>query len=105
MRAAGRGPEGVQVAGWAAGARGLVPTCAAALAAAQGPARTHPWRCCARTRPPHPLVSLSYRPPLARLVYGLAITDYFIAVPNGVGALLGLVYCALICAFPRRSSK
>ncbi|PSC71016.1 cysteine desulfurase [Micractinium conductrix] len=39
------------------------------------------------------------------LVYGLAITDYFIAVPNGVGALLGLVYCALICAFPRRSSK
>jgi solute carrier family 50 protein (sugar transporter) len=39
------------------------------------------------------------------LVYGLAITDYFIAVPNGVGALLGVVYCALICAFPRKRSK
>jgi solute carrier family 50 protein (sugar transporter) len=39
------------------------------------------------------------------LVYGLAISDYFIAVPNGVGALLGAVYCVLICIFPRKSAK
>jgi solute carrier family 50 protein (sugar transporter) len=39
------------------------------------------------------------------LVYGLAISDLFIAIPNGVGAALGCIYCALLCAFPRRSSK
>jgi solute carrier family 50 protein (sugar transporter) len=39
------------------------------------------------------------------LVYGLAISDYFIAVPNGVGAGLGVVYCALILTFPRKSAK
>ena len=39
------------------------------------------------------------------LVYGLAISDYFIAVPNGVGAGLGVVYCALIFTFPRKLAK
>lgn len=39
------------------------------------------------------------------LVYGLAISDYFIAVPNGVGAVLGIIYCALIFIFPRKSAK
>ena len=38
-------------------------------------------------------------------MYGIAIRDLFIAVPNGVGAGLGVVYCALICAFPRRNHK
>lgn len=39
------------------------------------------------------------------LVYGIAISDLFIAVPNGVGAVLGVVYCILICMFPRRIPK
>ena len=39
------------------------------------------------------------------LVSGLAISDYFIAVPNGVGAALGVLYCALILTFPRKSAK
>ena len=39
------------------------------------------------------------------LVYGIAIRDLFIAVPNGIGALLGCLLLALICAFPRKSAK
>lgn len=39
------------------------------------------------------------------LVYGLAIDDLFIAVPNGVGAVLGVVYCILLFAYPRKSAK
>lgn len=39
------------------------------------------------------------------LVYGLAISDLFIAVPNGVGAALGIVYCALLCVFPHKAAK
>ncbi|PSC73275.1 hypothetical protein C2E20_3343 [Micractinium conductrix] len=31
------------------------------------------------------------------LVYGLAITDPFLSVPNGIGAALGLTFCMLIC--------
>ena len=39
------------------------------------------------------------------LVYGLAITDLFIAVPNGVGAALGVVYCLLLWAYPSKTAK
>lgn len=38
------------------------------------------------------------------VVYGAAIRDLFIAVPNGIGAILGLVYCALLMVFPRKSN-
>lgn len=38
------------------------------------------------------------------MVYGAAIQDLFLAVPNGIGAVLGLVYCALLFAFPRKSN-
>lgn len=38
------------------------------------------------------------------VVYGAAIQDLFLAVPNGIGAVLGLVYCALLFAFPRKSN-
>ena len=37
--------------------------------------------------------------------YGLAVQDYFIAVPNGAGALLGLVQIVLVVVFPRHSSS
>ena len=36
------------------------------------------------------------------LAYGLAIHDYFIWVPNGVGALVGLFLLALILVYPRK---
>jgi solute carrier family 50 (sugar transporter) len=36
------------------------------------------------------------------LVYGLVLSDAFIWVPNGVGALLGMLSTALCCIFPRR---
>ncbi|KAL4452035.1 hypothetical protein ABPG75_007697 [Micractinium tetrahymenae] len=38
------------------------------------------------------------------VIYGIAIKDLFLAVPNGIGAVLGLVYCALLLTFPRKSS-
>lgn len=34
--------------------------------------------------------------------YGAAITDYFIMVPNGLGALLGLIQIVLCVIFPRK---
>eukprot|EP00887_Chlorella_sp_A99_P007766 scaffold20.g7766.t1 len=34
------------------------------------------------------------------LIYGIARKDLFIAVPNGIGALLGLVLVGLIIIFP-----
>ena len=34
--------------------------------------------------------------------YGAAITDYFIMVPNGLGALLGVVQIVLCVVFPRK---
>ena len=36
--------------------------------------------------------------------YGMAVLDYFIFVPNGCGALLGLVQMALCVLFPRHTS-
>lgn len=53
----------------------------------------------------HPRPALPHRAGTLWLVYGLAIADYFIAVPNGVGALLGCIYLLLICLFPRKHAK
>jgi solute carrier family 50 protein (sugar transporter) len=39
------------------------------------------------------------------LIYGLAISDLFIAVPNGVGAVFSLVLLALILIYPNKSAK
>lgn len=52
-----------------------------------------------RTPPPSP-PSRPPCPPTTAPPPGLAITDLFIAVPNGVGCVLGLAYCALIFLFP-----
>ena len=56
---------------------------------------------------PAPLPPATQPPPAGTLwlVYGLAISDLFIAVPNGVGAALGIVYCALFCVFPHKAAK
>lgn len=35
-------------------------------------------------------------------IYGLALGDYFVAVPNGLGAVLGVVQVALCILFPHR---
>lgn len=63
-------------------------------------------RCCDPTCGP-PLLHCPAPPPAGSLwlVYGIAISDLFIAVPNGVGAVLGAIYCLLICAFPRKGRK
>lgn len=37
--------------------------------------------------------------------YGLAVNDYFIWVPNGVGVVLGLVQLILIAIFPAKKSR
>jgi solute carrier family 50 protein (sugar transporter) len=37
--------------------------------------------------------------------YGLAIQDWFIAVPNGMGAALGVVQVILLVLFPRTTGK
>jgi len=34
--------------------------------------------------------------------YGIAVQDYFISIPNGIGVLLGLVQGALVFLFPRQ---
>lgn len=35
-------------------------------------------------------------------IYGLAVLDLFVAVPNGIGALLGVIQIVLCAIFPRR---
>ena len=37
-------------------------------------------------------------------VYGMAILDFFVAVPNGLGTLLGVIQIVLCVTFPRHSS-
>lgn len=37
--------------------------------------------------------------------FGVAVVDFFIAVPNGLGALLGGLQCALCVLFPRGSGS
>jgi Sugar efflux transporter for intercellular exchange len=38
-------------------------------------------------------------------IYGIAVKDWFIAIPNGVGTLLGIVQILLCCFFPRQNNN